>query len=68
MGGNMKCPMCNSMMSILDKIWTCNKCGMYLCPKCSKGLEWGKKTVDNKTIYFWRCTWCNYTGDDIIEI
>ena len=40
----------------------------YICPRCNKGLEWGKKLVDDKTVYFWRCSWCGYVGEDITKI
>jgi len=41
---------------------------MELCPRCGKGLEWGKKIEDNHTVYFWRCSWCGYAGEDIVVI
>jgi len=40
----------------------------YICPKCGKGLEWGKKDMDGEIIYFWRCSWCGYRGEDIVTI
>ncbi len=40
----------------------------YICPSCGKGLEWGKKLVKGKIVYYWRCSWCGYVGEDIVTI
>ena len=41
---------------------------MEMCPRCNMGMEWGKKRIKSKIIYFWRCSWCGYQGGEITRL
>jgi rubrerythrin len=31
-------------------------------------MEWGKEIINEEIKYYWRCSWCGYRGEDIIEV